>query len=129
MSKRVLVVDDDRAIAHLAGVWLKSAGFEPELAFDGLSALAAAHARRPDAVVMDLRMPGLDGLAVRARMAADRTLADVPVIFLTANAQETARHHALSAGARGFLTKPYDAQELIGAIWQAMEPREHRQVG
>ena len=120
MSRRMLVVDDDRAIAQLAAVWLRAAGFEAQVAYDGESALAAARAQRPDAILMDLRMPRLDGLAVQALLRKDPHLADVPVVFLTANVQEAARHRAMAGGAKGFLTKPYDARDLIIAVNRAM---------
>jgi len=129
MPKRVIVVDDDRAIAQLAGVWLHAAGFEAEVVYDGESGLTAAKERRPDAVLLDLRMPGIDGLTVQSRLRQDPELVDVPVIFLTANVQETARHQAMVGGARGFLTKPYDANDLIGAVCKAIGHDEHKPVG
>jgi CheY-like chemotaxis protein len=121
MSKRMLVVDDDRAIAQLAQVWLKAAGFETQVVYDGETALAAARAQRPDAILLDLRMPRIDGLAVQARLREDPALRDIPIIFLTANVQETARRRALAGGATGFLTKPYDARDLLDAVHRVVK--------
>lgn len=129
MSKRMLVVDDDRAIAQLAGVWLHAAGFEAELAYDGESALAAAKVRPPDAILLDLRMPGIDGLTVQHRLRQDARLARVPVIFLTANVQEAARHEAMVGGACGFLTKPCDPDDLIEVVRRAVGCEERKLAG
>lgn len=116
MAHKVLIVDDDRAIAQLAGVWLRAAGYELEIAYDGEAGLAAARATSPDAILLDIRMPKMDGFEVHRELKKDERLAHVPVIFLSANAQETARQRALEGGAKQFISKPYESADLIGAV-------------
>ena len=116
MSSRILIVDDDRAIAQLTSIWLKAAGFVVRLAYDGFEALRMAREWRPDLVLLDVRMPGLDGFEVLAEMKAEPELASIPVIYLSANVQESARKDALAAGAAAFLAKPYEPDLVLRAV-------------
>ena len=113
MSARVLVVDDDPTIAEVVSDYLRDAGLEPRHAADGPSALLLAEAWQPDIVVLDLMLPGLDGLEVcrRLRQATDGRH-PLPVIMLTALSEESERVQGLEAGADDYVTKPFSPREL-----------------
>ena len=125
--KRILIVDDDRQVSLALSVRLKAADYDVDVAGDGESGLqklaADAHqwARRPDVVLLDMRMPGIDGLEVMRRMKRDPRLADIPVIFVSANAQETAKRAALNAGGKLFLEKPFESRALLESIRSVLE--------
>ncbi len=121
MHERVLIVDDERGIAHALTIRLQAAEYEVRWAFDGVSGVAAASAWLPDVIVLDIRMPDIDGFEVNRRLRARPDLATTPVIFLSANVQESARQAALAAGAHAFLTKPYEAREVLAAIRSALD--------
>jgi len=123
MPDKVLIIDDERTIANLTAMWMESAGFTTYVANDGRSGLAASAAIHPDLIILDIRMPDLDGFEVHRRLKDDPELADIPVIFLSAHAQESARLEALSSGAAQFLSKPCDSRELIGTTRAAL--RQH----
>jgi two-component system response regulator MprA len=110
----VLVADDDRGVRDALDRALRVAGFETDLAADGLQALAAIGRRPPDAVVLDVMMPSMDGLAVcrRLRTTGDRT----PVLLLTARDAVRDRVHGLEAGADDYLPKPFDLDELLARL-------------
>ena len=116
MSEKVLVIDDDADLALLSTIWARAAGYDVIMARDGLSGLAAAKSHRPDIILLDIMMPGLDGFEVSRRLKADPDLAPIPVIFLSAKVQETARRQAAAAGGKYFLSKPYECADLIAAI-------------
>lgn len=120
MAKRLLIIDDDRAIAQLTALRMRAAGYAVDLAFNGIAGLARAQAAPPDAILLDIRMPDLDGFEVYARLKADTRLAGTPVIFLSANVQETARKQAIAAGAAAFLAKPYEIAHIIDAVERAV---------
>ncbi|EFG65293.1 response regulator transcription factor [Streptomyces sp. SPB074] len=106
----VLVVDDDPTVAEVVAGYLDRAGYTVDLAGDGPSALARAHAHRPDLVVLDLMLPGMDGLEVCRRL---RERAAVPVVMLTARGDEEDRVLGLEQGADDYVTKPFSPRELV----------------
>ncbi|MEO6411374.1 MAG: response regulator transcription factor [Pedococcus sp.] len=108
---RVLVVDDDTTVSQVVVAYLKRAGFEAQQAFDGPSALAAAQAMPPDAVVLDLMLPGIDGLEVCRRLRERQ--AGLPVLMLTARGEEVDRILGLEVGADDYITKPFSPRELV----------------
>jgi two-component system response regulator MprA len=110
----LLVVDDDAAVREALAVVLALDGFEVTTAEDGRQAIRTLHSERPDAVVLDILMPGLDGLEVcrRIRAAGDRT----PVLMLTARAEVSERVAGLEAGADDYLVKPFAREELIARL-------------
>jgi DNA-binding response OmpR family regulator len=109
MVGRVLVVEDDPTVAEVVLAYLCRAGYEVEHAADGLAALASAARSWPDLVVLDLMLPGLDGLEVCRRL---RATAPVPVIMLTALGSENDRVMGLELGADDYVTKPFSPREL-----------------
>jgi DNA-binding response OmpR family regulator len=114
MNARVLVVDDDLTIAEVVGDYLRDAGLESRHAADGQSALSLAQEWPPDLVVLDLMLPGIDGLEVCQRLRAARdSQRPVPVIMLTALGEEGDRVLGLETGADDYVTKPFSPRELI----------------
>jgi DNA-binding response OmpR family regulator len=111
MGQHVLVVDDDPTVSDVVRRYLERADFEVTLAGDGPGALAAVEARPPDLVVLDLMLPGMDGLEVSRRLR-DRD-PDLPVVMLTALGEEADRVAGLSLGADDYVTKPFSPRELV----------------
>jgi DNA-binding response OmpR family regulator len=113
VQRRILVVDDERTIAESVAVRLRAEGFTVDLAHDGPSAVAKARATPPDLVVLDVMLPGFDGLEVCRRIQAERT---VPVLMLTARGDETDLLVGLAVGADDYLTKPFSLRELAARV-------------
>ncbi|MBJ6643133.1 response regulator transcription factor [Streptomyces griseoincarnatus] len=119
---RVLVVDDDPTVAEIVTGYLDRAGYVVDRAGDGPDALARAAAHRPDLVVLDLMLPGMDGLEVCRRM---RGQGPVPVIMLTARGDEDDRILGLEVGADDYVTKPFSPRELVlrvGSVLRRVRP-------
>jgi DNA-binding response OmpR family regulator len=112
-DRRILVVDDDADIRGLVRELLDRRGFEVSEARDGQEALRRFFDERPDLVVLDVAMPGLDGWATLERI---RELSDVPVVMLTAKATELEKTRGLRAGADDYVTKPFGRQELLARV-------------
>jgi DNA-binding response OmpR family regulator len=106
-----LVVDDDATVSDVVRRYLEQAGFQVGLAADGAAGLAAAAAQQPDLVVLDLMMPGIDGLEVCRRLR--RQLPNLPVVMLTALGEEADRVLGLEVGADDYVTKPFSPRELV----------------
>jgi DNA-binding response OmpR family regulator len=109
--EQVLVVDDDATVSDVVRRYLQRAGYAVVLADDGPTALAAFRERRPDLVVLDLMLPGIDGLEVCRRMRA--VAASLPVVMLTALGTEADRVLGLELGADDYVTKPFSPRELV----------------
>jgi two-component system, OmpR family, alkaline phosphatase synthesis response regulator PhoP len=113
MNELILVVDDEAKIVRLARDYLEKAGFRVSSAADGNSALASARREKPDLIVLDLMLPGLDGLDVTRAL---RRESDVPIIMLTARVEETDRLIGLEMGADDYITKPFSPRELVARV-------------
>jgi len=111
--KTILVVDDELKITRLLRDYLQQAGFRVVTAADGPAALTVARAARPDMIVLDLGLPGLDGLDVTRTL---RKTSDVPIIMLTARAEEADRIVGLELGADDYLVKPFSPKELVARV-------------
>jgi DNA-binding response OmpR family regulator len=111
--KTILVVDDEPKIVTLARDYLEHAGFAVLTAGDGRDALATVRQRRPDLVVLDLGLPGLDGLDVTRELRRDST---VPIVMLTARDDEFDKLLGLELGADDYLTKPFSPRELVARV-------------
>ncbi|MGW4093137.1 response regulator [Nocardia sp. NPDC004750] len=112
-ARRILVVDDEMTIAESVAARLRAEGYTVDLAHDGPSAVAAAEAVGPDLVVLDVMLPGFDGLEVCRRIQARRP---VPVLMLTARAEETDQLVGLGVGADDYLTKPFSLRVLAARV-------------
>lgn len=120
---RVLVVDDDPTVAEVVLGYLRRDGFEAAHAADGLSALRIAAQAPPDLVVLDLMLPGIDGLEVCRRLRAERP--DLPVVMLTARGEEEDRIAGLEVGADDYVVKPFSPRELalrVRSVLRRSEP-------
>jgi len=113
---RILIVEDDRDIAQLIAHYLVNAGHETETLVNGADALTAARRQPPDLIVLDRMLPGLDGLELCRAMRGDRALAAVPIIMLTARAEESDRIVGLELGADDYVTKPFSPKELVARV-------------
>jgi DNA-binding response OmpR family regulator len=111
VGQRVLVVDDDPTVSDVVRRYLERAGLAVTLAADGLAGLRAYQAERPDLVVLDLMLPGLDGLEVCRRLRSRPD--EVPIVMLTALGEEADRVLGLQLGADDYVTKPFSPRELV----------------
>jgi two-component system, OmpR family, phosphate regulon response regulator PhoB len=116
MAREVLVVEDEPDIRRLVVLHLESDGFRCRTAANGLDALREAKANVPDLVVLDLMLPGLDGLEVCRRLRSDASTAGVPIIMLTAKSDEVDRVVGLEVGADDYVAKPFSPKELVARV-------------
>ncbi|MEW6404698.1 MAG: response regulator transcription factor [Chloroflexota bacterium] len=114
---KILVVDDEPSIMNLVTAYLKPEGYEVYTATDGPSGLKAARTFKPDLIVLDVMLPGMDGLEVLSRL---RRESEVYVILLTARTEETDKIVGLSVGADDYVTKPFSPRELVARVKAAV---------
>ena len=128
MSRRplVLIADDDPDILMLISLTLERDGYEVVVARDGLTAFAAALERVPHLVVLDLMMPGIDGCEVTRRLRAAESTKDVPIMIVTAFAEESQAATALEAGADAYMRKPFSPNELLAKTASLLLERRPR---
>lgn len=112
-NKKILAVDDERHIVRLIQVNLERAGYQVITAFDGPEAVKKVESDKPDLVVLDVMMPKMDGFEVLKRLQANPETRDIPVIMLTAKAQDADVFRGWSSGVSAYLTKPFNPLELI----------------
>lgn len=113
MKQKILVVDDEPDALEILGQRLGETGFAPLLAGDGLRALDLAREQQPALIVLDLMLPGLDGFEVCRLLRRDAVTAAIPIIFLTARAEELDRIVGFELGAEDYVTKPFSPRELM----------------
>lgn len=118
---KVLVVDDDPSIQRLVSLTFEMEGWEVAIAEDGVAGLAAARSVAPDAILLDVMMPKMDGLAVAAALKSDPTTARIPVILLSAKAQAGDLGAGLATGADEYVTKPFDPLDLLDRVTALVE--------
>jgi two-component system, OmpR family, alkaline phosphatase synthesis response regulator PhoP len=116
MPHTILVVDDDPAVSRLVEINLTQVGYQVQTAADGEEALARVAAAKPDLVILDVMMPRLDGFEALKRLRADPSSAEIPVIMLTARAQDEDVFEGYGRGAQWYLTKPFAPNELRAAV-------------
>ncbi len=126
--RRVLVVEDDPKIAQLVHDYLRFDGFAPEIVADGHQALQAALQAPPSALVLDLNLPGMDGLEIcrQLRAAGDPAAAEVPILMLTARVDELDRLLGLDTGADDYVCKPFSPRELVARVRALVRRAEGR---
>ncbi len=120
-KKKILIVDDERDIVKALMIRLQGAGYEVVTAFDGAQGVFMAHKEKPDLIILDIRMPAGDGFSVAQRLKRSIHTFTIPVIFLTGSPEESAEEKAMALGARFYVKKPYDPEELLDAIRRALE--------
>jgi len=116
MTKRILVVEDHEDNRQILRVLLGSAGYQMIEAHDGETALTTAASERPDLILMDIQLPGLDGYEATRRIKADPTLSAIPIIAVTSYALTGDEEKALAAGCSAYVAKPYSPLELLNKL-------------
>ena len=119
MTSRILVVDDDTALAEMIGIVLRTEGFDPVFCADGAAAVDEWRAQRPDRVLLDLMLPGMDGIEVCTRIRAE---SGVPIIMLTARTDTADVVRGLESGADDYIVKPFNPKELVARIRTRLRP-------
>jgi two-component system alkaline phosphatase synthesis response regulator PhoP len=114
---KILVVDDEASLTKLVSAYLKPEGYEVHTAADGNAGLKAARAFKPDLIILDIMLPGMDGIELLSRL---RRESDVYVIMLTAKTEETDKVVGLSVGADDYVTKPFSPRELVARVKAAL---------
>lgn len=116
MAKRVLVAEDEQNIVESLTFLLDRAGFQVSVEKEGRKALQSVLDDRPDVLILDVMLPGLDGYEILRQLRADRRATDLPVLMLTAKGQREDREAALECGADLFITKPFANSEIVAAV-------------
>jgi DNA-binding response OmpR family regulator len=127
-NKKILIVDDDRDVRLGYHIRLKANHYDTFFAADALSSIAEARKHQPDLIILDLGLPGGDGFVVMDRLKSNVYLAIIPVIVVSARDRHANKDRALQAGAKAFLQKPVDNDELLAVIRQVLgEPETSTQ--
>jgi DNA-binding response OmpR family regulator len=121
---RTLIIDDEAPIRLLCKVNLEAEGIEVLEAEDGVTGLEAARAEKPDAILLDVMMPGLDGWNVAEELLADESTSAIPIIFLTARADLRDRVRGMDAGGLDYITKPFNPLELASVVREVVDAVE-----
>jgi DNA-binding response OmpR family regulator len=121
LRRRILVIDDEPSIRLLTRVNLGASGMDVLEAADGETGLALARKERPDLVLLDVMMPGVDGWDVARLLGEDEATKDIPIVFLTARAEQTDRVQGRQAGGIAYLLKPFDPVSLADVIERILE--------
>src|SRR5690606_9265317 len=112
----IVVVEDEPDLAHLIAFHLERGGFEVNTIADGLQALQAVRKNPPDLLILDLMIPGIGGLDLARRLRVDPKTANLPILMLTARAEETDQVTGLAAGADDYMTKPFSMKVLLARV-------------
>jgi len=129
MPKKILAVDDERHIVRLVQVNLERAGYEVVTAFDGKDALEKVASEQPDLVVLDVMMPYMDGFEVLQNLRKNPNTRELPVIMLTAKAQDADVFRGWQSGVDCYLTKPFNPMELISFVKRIFKSLEGGEEG
>lgn len=127
MKEKILIVDDEKDIARMIDYNLKKEGFRTELAYNGEEALRLTDREQPDLILLDLMLPGKDGLEICRILKNDSRTSSVPVIMLTAKTHEADKIVGLEMGADDYVTKPFSPKELIARIKAVLRRVKGRQ--
>ncbi len=122
-QKKILIMDDERDIVKALMIRLQTNGYNVVAAFDGAQGLFMAHKEMPDLVIMDIRMPAGDGFSVAERLRQSDRTGQIPIIILTGSPERNAEERARKLGARFYIKKPYDPEELLDAVKRALEKK------
>ena len=116
MPKKILLVDDELALLRLLEINFSRAGYEVVTALDGVEGMKRVKAEKPDVIVLDIIMPTMDGYEMLAELQADPRWSEIPVVILTAKAQDTDVYEGLKSGATTYITKPVVVSDLVTLI-------------
>jgi CheY-like chemotaxis protein len=128
MAARILIIEDTLEILELFGMVLEAAGYSVLEASDGLQGISLARSQRPDLIISDLQMPGMDGYEVVRRLREDPLTRACPIVALTASVMESDREQVAAAGFNGHLSKPVKVREFAREVEQFI-PEELRARG
>ncbi len=113
MSKKILIVEDEKRLAELLSDYLKNAGFQTELIHNGLEVTDFVKKEKPDLILLDLMLPGKDGLEIAKEL---RSFSDIPIIMITAKVEEIDRLLGLELGADDYICKPFSFREVVARV-------------
>ena len=116
MPKRILIVDDEPDLLEMVQINLEMEGYECLVAYDGFRALDRARKEQPDLIILDVMLPGLNGYKVCRLLKFDEKYKRIPIIMLTAEAQQADRLMGEATGANYYMTKPFDADKLLAKV-------------
>ncbi len=116
MKKTVLIIEDNEQNRYLATFLMEKHGFEVRCAGNGLDGLAAAKKHRPDVILLDIQLPGIDGYEVARRLRTEAATSDIPIVAVTSYAMGGDRQKALRAGCDGYLEKPINPETFVSDI-------------
>jgi len=120
VKPKILIIDDDLDSWTLLSTALKAHNYYPVWAADGMHAISAARQQQPEAILLDLGLPGGDGFYVLERLKSNTTLSAIPVIVVTVRDRKEAEERAQGLGAAGYIQKPVNVEELITSLQQAL---------
>jgi len=116
MAKKILVIDDEPELVRAITVRFEASGYKAIPAFDGQEGIAKAKKLKPDLILLDIIMPGMDGYEVCRRLKADPDTKNIPVLILTASGQRDLEEKCTSAGGNIVITKPFDTEDLLASV-------------
>ncbi|MBM4277842.1 MAG: response regulator [Deltaproteobacteria bacterium] len=120
-KKKILIVDDERDIVKALTIRLQANGYNTVTAFDGAQGVFMAYKERPKLIILDIRMPAGDGFCVAEKLKESKRTSQIPIIFVSGSPERNAEERARDLGARFFIKKPYDPEELLDAVRRALE--------
>ncbi len=120
-KKRILVVEDEAELVKAMQIRLEQAGYEALVAYDGMEALDKARKEKPDLIILDLLLPKMDGYRVCAMLKRDVRYMKIPIIMLTARAQESDEKLGYECGADAFITKPFQHEAVLAKIKELLQ--------
>lgn len=124
MKPKILIIDDSVDSWHLLSTFLQTHNFSPVWAADGLQAVAAARLHRPQAILLDLGLPGGDGFVVLERLKNNRLLSDIPVIVVTVRDRQEAEEKAWRLGSAAYVQKPVQVEALLASLQTVLATRD-----
>src|SRR5436190_596073 len=124
MSRTALIVEDEKDTGALLGEYLRRWGFDPTVLVEGTSAVAWVRSNKPDLILLDLLLPGVDGFTICENLKLDRDTNLIPIIMITALTDPEDKVHGLQVGANRYLTKPFNSVDLQKAVEEAFAWRE-----
>lgn len=121
-KKRILVVEDEESLLKLQTILLTSRGYEVVGVTDGSAAIEAVQRQRPDLILLDIMLPGMDGFEVCRRIRENETSRGIPVVMLTAKKGSADREKGMAAGAAAYITKPFKSSQVLDLVGQLLVP-------
>ena len=125
MDKKILVIEDDPATLRLIDYSLRHEGFQVLTASNGLEGLRKVHDEEPDLIILDVMLPGMDGFEICHHLRSEPDTAQLPILMLSAKAQEIDKDTGLKVGANDYLAKPADPSEIVSRVERLLAPKKH----